>query len=76
LVDRHRGPLLAFCGRLLGSRDEAADAVQQTVRRECSPVRRREHSRRRSPRATPHSPPTVRESGRGRSPGGPRPCPV
>jgi hypothetical protein len=30
LVDRHRGPLLEFCRRLLGSRDDAEDIMQQT----------------------------------------------
>jgi RNA polymerase sigma factor (sigma-70 family) len=30
LFNRHRRPLLAFCGHLLDSREEAEDAVQQT----------------------------------------------
>ena len=30
LFDRHRRPVLAFCRQMLGSREEAEDAVQQT----------------------------------------------
>jgi RNA polymerase sigma factor (sigma-70 family) len=30
LVERHRGPLLEFCRRLLGFREDAEDVVQQT----------------------------------------------
>src|SRR5262249_4544194 len=30
MFERHRGPLLAFCRRLLRSREEAEDVVQQT----------------------------------------------
>jgi DNA-directed RNA polymerase specialized sigma24 family protein len=46
LVDRHRGPLLAFCARLLGSREEPDHVVQRDV-----PVAYREISRAESPRA-------------------------
>jgi len=47
LFDRHRGALLSFCRHLLGTLEEAEDAVQQTFlsphRQLCAPGRRMNH---------------------------------